>query len=102
MAPDRQPASPAFVERWPPQHDVQRDTMALISLSDWLDRFGDACEPPASADGLESLRFTASETPSTPTDGRVQSRRQARWRERLRRACHRAIWRLKRLPSGHA
>jgi len=75
--------------------------MALIRLSDWLDRFGDACEPPSSADGLESLRFTASEAPSTPTAG-VLSRPHARWRERLRRACHRSIWRLKRLPSGHA
>jgi len=76
--------------------------MALISLSDWLDRFGDASTTHDRAEDLESLRFTATESPSPPPHDRRTTTARARWRERLRRAYRRVFWRLKRLPSGHA
>jgi len=71
--------------------------MALISLSDWLDRFGDAPQAGPSNSELDSLRFAASEAPAVER-GEVKVR--AGWRDRVRGACRRALWRLKRLPSG--
>jgi len=74
--------------------------MALISLSDWLDRFGDAPQASPSDSELDSIRFAAAEVPATPAVDRAEGKVRAGWRDRLRRACRRAFWRLKRLPSG--
>jgi hypothetical protein len=74
--------------------------MALISLSDWLDRFGDAPQAGPSNSELDSLRFAASEVPAAPAVERGEVKVRAGWRDRVRGACRRALWRLKRLPSG--
>jgi len=80
---------------------VPRRLMALISLSDWLDRFGDAPTRIPSTSELDSLRFGVDELPARP-DAAAASRGSASWRDRLRRRWERAFWRLKRASSGQA
>ena len=75
--------------------------MALISLSEWLDRFGDAAATQPSSPELDSLRFEVAEAPSTSPDERAGMARD-RWHARLRQAWQRARWRLKRVTSGQA
>jgi hypothetical protein len=75
--------------------------MALISLSDWLDRFGDAPAATSSTSELDSLRLDVSESPAPP-DARAGTSVRAGWRVRLRQAWRRTFWRLRRAPSGHA
>jgi hypothetical protein len=72
--------------------------MALISLSEWLDRHGDAPStlPPPSE--LDSLHLTASEEATPEAKKPVRES----WRHRLDRAWRRACWRLRRHASGHA
>jgi hypothetical protein len=74
--------------------------MALISLSDWLDRFGDAPPASPSPSELDALRFAATEGTAPVDLAEIKAR--AGWRDRIRRACRRAFWRLKRQPSGQA
>ena len=45
--------------------------MALISLSEWLDRFGDAAATQPSSPELDSLRFEVAEAPSPSPDERA-------------------------------
>jgi hypothetical protein len=45
--------------------------MALISLSEWLDRFGDAAATQPSSPELDSLRFEVADAPSTSPDERA-------------------------------
>jgi hypothetical protein len=75
--------------------------MALISFSDWLDRFGDTAPGPTTPVALESLRFAATEAeaprramPRAPGERSLGRRLQLAWR--------RTLWRLKRQPSGSA
>jgi len=75
--------------------------MALISLSDWLDRFGDAPAATSSTSELDSLRFAVTEA-SAPADARAKKSLRAGWRARLGQAWRRVFWRLRRAPSGHA
>ena len=76
--------------------------MALISLSDWLDRFGDGPAPTPAPSELDSLRFDVSELPPPAHDDGVRRALRASWRLRLRQAWQRASWRLRRLANGHA
>ena len=75
--------------------------MALISLSEWLDRFGDAAATQPPSHELDSLRFDVAEAPSTSPDERAGMAGD-RWTARLRQAWQRARWRLKRVTSGQA
>jgi len=76
--------------------------MALIDLSDWLDRFGDAPAATSATPELDALRFGVTEVPVRAPDDRAPNGVRAGWRLRLRQAWRRAFWRLKRMPSGHA
>jgi hypothetical protein len=75
--------------------------MALISLSEWLDRFGDAPATRPASPELDSLRFDVVEAPATPPDERAGIAGD-RWHARLRQAWQRARWRFKRVTSGQA
>jgi hypothetical protein len=78
--------------------------MGLISLSEWLDRFGDAPSTPPSTQpsshDLDSLRFDVAEAASSSTPDDRPGFAQARWHARLRQAWQRARWRLRRVTSG--
>ena len=74
--------------------------MALISLSDWLDRHGDAPSSLPSDSELDSLRLTATDS-VLPAEAK-QPAPGAGWRARVYQAWRRAFWRLRRQASGHA
>lgn len=76
--------------------------MALISLSDWLDRFGDAASTAPSTSELESLRIRVSEEPATAPNDSARVKSAAGWRIRLGQAWRRAFCRLRRQPTGQA
>jgi hypothetical protein len=74
--------------------------MALISLSDWLDRFGDTAPGSTSPAALDLLRFSATEAgPARAANEHSASSRRS-VSERLQQAWRRAFWRLKGQPSG--
>lgn len=74
--------------------------MALISLSDWLDRFGDRASASLSPAVLDEVHFSATEVEPPANEGPARARRSLG--ERLQQACRRAFWRLKRQPTGSA
>jgi hypothetical protein len=75
--------------------------MALISFSEWLDRFGDT-EPVSTAPAaLDSLRFAVTEFDATRREATRAARARSLQR-RLQLAWRRAFWRLRREPSGSA
>jgi len=76
--------------------------MALISLSEWLDRFGDAPEKQLSSDDLDALRIDVHEGPSTSPEHRPERDARACWQGRLRQIWQRARWRLRRVTSGQS
>lgn len=74
--------------------------MALIDLSEWLDRFGATSSRGATPSELESLRVVAQETESVGSAPKeaAPERLLVRWRRLWRRA----FWRLRRQPRGPA
>ena len=74
--------------------------MALIDLSDWLDRFGAASSRGVTPSELDSLRIVADEAESAraaPKEAAPEPLR-VRWGRLWRRA----FWRLRRQPRGPA
>jgi hypothetical protein len=69
--------------------------MALISFSNWLDRFGDLPPEPSGPVELDSVRFAVTETEAPRQPATAPTKRYS-----LRRLLHlgfgRAWWRLKR------
>jgi hypothetical protein len=75
--------------------------MALISLSDWLDRSGDSHAQALTEAELESVRIVIDEgghRPPAPEGLQPREPLPQRWLRMWRRA----FWRLRRQPSGPA
>ena len=75
--------------------------MALISLSDWLDRSGEIQSQALTQAELESVRIVVDEggnRPPAPEDLQAREPLRQRWLRLWRRA----FWRLRRQPSGPA
>jgi hypothetical protein len=74
--------------------------MALISLSDWLDRFGDTESQPVAPAALDSLRFETRE--DVVEERRRPAPRASDAGRRAAQAWRRIFWRWKRQPGGAA
>jgi hypothetical protein len=75
--------------------------MALISLSDWLDRFDDGEAQPSASAALDSIRFEAAED-DLPCPGVRNAKLGTGFRQRLDQALRRTFWRLRRHAPGSA
>jgi hypothetical protein len=72
--------------------------MALISVSDWLDRSGQVDPPPGEPPALDSIRFAVTE--SKEASRIAASVRMRGLRQRLDQVFERTFWRIKRQLAG--